>query len=172
MRRPPPPHPRGTPRTPGSGRKRGTPNRKTVELRQLMGALAGDVDYQERFSRAFRRRRLHPSTEKRVWEYAIGKPKEQIEMSATLSMDARLAAERELFARWTSTQLEELAAESQALVDRAAAHGAGAARAARRRDVAWRGGEGGHDQRRDHRDVRRHSPRSSRCQRWPTAERF
>ena len=53
MRRPPPPHPRGEPRTAGSGRKKGTPNRKTLELRQLMGALAGDVDYQERFSSAF-----------------------------------------------------------------------------------------------------------------------
>ena len=42
-------------------------------------------------------------------------------MSATLSMDARLAAERELFAQLDIAQLEELAAESQALVDRAAA---------------------------------------------------
>ena len=61
MRRPPPPHPRGTPRTPGSGRKRGTPNRKTVELRQLMGVLAGDVDYQHRLREDFRRRRVHPA---------------------------------------------------------------------------------------------------------------
>ena len=121
MRRPPPPHPRGTPRTPGSGRKRGTQNRKTVELRQLMGALAGDVDYQKKLRHAFVKRRLHPATEMRVWEYVAGKPKEQIEMSATLSMDARLAAERELFAQLDITQLEELAAESQALVDRAAA---------------------------------------------------
>lgn len=121
MRRPPPAHAKGTPRTPGSGRRRGTPNRKTVELRQLMGILAGDIEYQERFSRAFRQRRLHPSTEQRVWEYAIGKPKEQIEMSAKLSMDARLAAERELFAQLDITQLEALAAESQALVDKALA---------------------------------------------------
>jgi hypothetical protein len=42
MRRPPPPHPRGTPRTVGSGRKKGTPNRKTVELRQLMTSLCDD----------------------------------------------------------------------------------------------------------------------------------
>ena len=46
-RRPPPPHPKGAPRTPGSGRKKGTPNRKTVELRALMAALLNDVDYQD-----------------------------------------------------------------------------------------------------------------------------
>jgi len=121
MRRPPPPHVKGTPKTPGSGRKRGTPNRKTVELRQLMGALAGDVAYQHKLRQAFVKRRLHPTTEMRVWEYVVGKPKEQIEMSAKLSMDARLAAEREIFSQLDVERLEELAAESQALVDRALA---------------------------------------------------
>ena len=43
MRRPPPPHPRGTPRTPGSGRRKGSLNRKTLELRTLMASLAGDL---------------------------------------------------------------------------------------------------------------------------------
>ena len=97
MRRPPPPHPRGTPRTAGSGRKKGTPNRKTLELRQLMGALAGDVDYQERLSSAFRRRRLHPSTEMRVWDYVVGKPAERVQLSADLTMNQKLDQERELF---------------------------------------------------------------------------
>ena len=118
-RKPPPPHHRGAPRTPGSGRRRGSLNRKTIELRQLMSALAGDVEYQERFSNAFRRRRLHPSTEMRVWEYVVGKPKEQIEVSAKLSMEARLAAERELFSTLSVEQLEEIARDSQALIDKA-----------------------------------------------------
>jgi hypothetical protein len=83
-----------------------------------MGELAGDVEYQQRFRRAFVKRRLHPSTELRVWEYVTGRPKEQIEMSAKLSMDARLEAERQLFATLTIEQMEELAAESQALVDK------------------------------------------------------
>src|SRR5262249_37082663 len=81
----------------------------------------GDVDYQERLSRAFRRRRLHPSTELRVWEYAIGRPQERIEMTTKLSMDARLAAERELFLKLDIEQLEELAGQSQALIDKALA---------------------------------------------------
>ena len=46
MRRPPPPHPRGEPRTAGSGRKKGTPNRRTVQMRELMTSLCHDVGYQ------------------------------------------------------------------------------------------------------------------------------
>jgi hypothetical protein len=38
-RKPPPPHPRGQPRTPGSGRKKGTLNRKSIQLRALMAML-------------------------------------------------------------------------------------------------------------------------------------
>ena len=118
MRRPPPPHPRGTPRTPGSGRKRGTPNRKTVELRALMGVLAGDVDYQHRLREDFRRRRVHPTVETLVWSHVIGKPTERVQLSADVTMNQKLEQERELFSRLTIEQMEEIAAASQALVDR------------------------------------------------------
>jgi hypothetical protein len=120
-RKPPPPHPRGAPRTPGSGRKKGTPNRKTVEMRALMAALVNDVDYQHRVREDFSRRRVHPSTESPIWAYAIGKPTEKIEMSARLSMDETLAAERELLRRLPLHELEALAVESQTLVDKALA---------------------------------------------------
>jgi len=63
----PPPHPKGAPRTPGSGRQKGTPNRKTLEVRELMALLVNDVDYQYRFRADFRKRRVHPSTEMMVW---------------------------------------------------------------------------------------------------------
>jgi hypothetical protein len=121
MRRPPPPHPRGAPRTPGSGRRRGTPNRKTVELRQLMAALAGDVDYQEKFRRAWVKRRLHPSVEIKVWEYALGKPAERVQLSADVTMAEQRERELESMRFLTIEQMEELAAESQALVDKAMA---------------------------------------------------
>ncbi len=91
-RKPPPPHEKGAPRTPGSGRKKGTPNKKTVALRELMAALAGDVFYQEKLREDFRRRRVHPAVELRVWEYAVGSPKQQIEVSADVTMNERLAA--------------------------------------------------------------------------------
>jgi hypothetical protein len=47
----------------GSGRKKGTLNRRTVELRALMAALLNDVDYQNRLRDDFRKRRVQPSTE-------------------------------------------------------------------------------------------------------------
>ena len=118
-RKPPPPHPKGAPRTPGSGRKRGTPNRKTVELRELMLALSGDVEYQKKFIKAFRERKLHPSTEIKVWEYAIGKPKELIELSAKVAIDEKLAEDRKVFERLSVKQLEELQRESEALMEKA-----------------------------------------------------
>jgi hypothetical protein len=120
-RKPPPPHQKGIPRTPGSGRKRGTPNKRTVALRELMAALSGDVFYQQKLQDDFRKRRVHPSVEVRVWEYAIGRPKEHIELSAEVSMKQRLDAERERL-RWLDVgQLQALLAESEALFERAIA---------------------------------------------------
>ena len=118
-RKPPPPHRRGMPRTAGSGRKRGTPNRKTVELRMLMGAMAGDIDYQRKLRSDFTRRRLHPTTELRVWEYVLGRPTEQIELSANVTTNQRLTLERDMLRQLDLAQLEALAAESQGMIDRA-----------------------------------------------------
>jgi hypothetical protein len=120
-RKPPPPHPRGAPRTPGSGRRRGTPNRKTVEMRALMIGLVHDVDYQCRLRQDFRRRRIHPTIEALVWAHTVGKPTERVQLSADLTMNQKLDQERELFSKLDVQQLEELAAESQALVDKAMA---------------------------------------------------
>jgi len=91
-----------------------------------MALLVNDVDYQYRFRDDFRKRRVHPITELMVWAYAIGRPKDQIEMSAQVSMDARFVAEREALRGLDLEQLEALAAESQALVDRAIAMANGA----------------------------------------------
>jgi hypothetical protein len=120
-RKPPPPHAKGAPRTPGSGRRKGTPNRKTVAMRELMTALLNDVDYQHRRREDFRHRRIHPSIEALVWAHVIGKPTEKIEMSANVTMEKKLAEELEVFSRLSLEQLEELAAQSQALVDTAMA---------------------------------------------------
>jgi len=121
MRRPPPPHPRGAPRTAGSGRKKGTPNRRTVQMRELMTSLCHDVGYQSRLRADFRRRRVHPAIESLVWAHTIGKPTERVQLSADVTMSQKLDQERELFRKLSVEELEELAAESQALVDKARA---------------------------------------------------
>src|SRR5687768_7272752 len=89
MRKPPPPHQRGEPRTDGSGRKKGTPNRRTVQMKELMTSLCHDVDYQYRLRADFRRRRVHPAIESLVWAHTVGKPTERVRVSADVTMSQK-----------------------------------------------------------------------------------
>ena len=120
-RKPPPPHPRGQPRTPGSGRKKGTLNRKSIELKALMAMLVNDVSYQYRLRDQFVKRRVHPTAEALVWAYAVGRPVDKVQMAASIAMSEQLAAERALLSSLSIDQLEALAKESQGLIDRARA---------------------------------------------------
>jgi hypothetical protein len=101
------------------GRRPGTPNRTSVEARQLCSELVTDVDYQQRLRRDFRNRRLHPTIESLVWAYHAGKPVQPVLMHGTLDTTSRLVEERNAFAQLDVADLEQLAAESQALVNRA-----------------------------------------------------
>jgi hypothetical protein len=67
------PRPKGSPKTPGSGRKAGTRNRIQVEVRALARALIDDPEY-----RAALRQRLVAGTagamETLLWSYGYGRP--------------------------------------------------------------------------------------------------
>ena len=76
--------PKGSPKVPGSGRRRGTRNRRTVAAFALASELMHDVGYQYRFRRDFTRRRVHPSIETLIWHYVAGKPKESIQMTGSM----------------------------------------------------------------------------------------
>jgi hypothetical protein len=102
-----------------NGRQPGTPNRVSVELRTLFGQLVNDPDYQRKFREDFKARRVHPLTEARVWEYHTGKPKTEIDINARVELTARFQLEAELLRGLDLDELEALAAESQALIDRA-----------------------------------------------------
>lgn len=102
-----------------NGRTVGTVNRVTVELRALFGQLVNDPQYQRKLREDFRARRVHPLTEARVWEYHTGKPKTEVDVN--LNLTARFELEAELLRGLDLAQLEALAAESQALIDRAVA---------------------------------------------------
>ena len=111
--------PKGSSKVAGSGRRKGTRNRRTVAAAALASELMNDVGYQYRFRRDFTRRRVHPSIETLIWHYVAGKPKESIQMTGSIEFSERLEAERELFSKLDVQQLEVLAAESQRLVDQA-----------------------------------------------------
>ena len=120
MRKPPPPRPRGSPKI--GGRRKGTPNRRTVEARLLCSNLVHDVGYQARLRKDFLRRRLHPSIESMVWAYHLGRPKTEVEMTGNFTMNQRLEAERQLIrSTLDRAELELLAEQSQRLLDDALA---------------------------------------------------
>lgn len=108
-------------RYPGSGRKKGTPNRISVELKTLVTELVNDRDYQHKLRQDFRARRVHPTIEALIWNHTLGKPKETLELTGGLAIDARIAEERADFGALDIADMELLAAETQRLVDRAQA---------------------------------------------------
>lgn len=110
-------------RYPGSGRAKGTPNRVSVEVRALVSQLVTDPNYQHKLRQDFQRRRVHPTIEALVWNYHLGKPTQPVAVSGALGLDVdvRLDEEKRIFAQLDIHDLEQLAAESQALVNRALA---------------------------------------------------
>lgn len=74
----PPGRPKGTPKT--GGRAKGTPNKATVEVREVARRLVEDPEYQDRFKRRLLAGELAPGVEQMLWAYAYGKPKETIEL--------------------------------------------------------------------------------------------
>lgn len=115
----PPPAPAKGTRHPGAGRKKGTPNRGTVEIRALFGQLLNDPQYQRKLRADFRIRRVHPAVETMVYAYHIGKPKTEIELSGGITLSQRLDGERERLRALTVEQLQELADRSEALITEA-----------------------------------------------------
>lgn len=118
--RPPPAPPKGT-RWPGSGRQKGSPNRISVDVRTLVSELVTNVNYQARLRRDFEQRKVHPTIESMLWAYYLGKPRQDVTVTATLDVTARIDEERRIFAALDVRDLEALAAESQATLDRAKA---------------------------------------------------
>lgn len=117
------PHRTGEPRTPGSGRKKGTKNHVIVAAREFCSQLVESADYQHRLRRDFTRRHVHPSMEALVWAYHLGKPRESVQVSGSLDVTTRLQAERDLIRETLDIhEIEALAAESQASLDRALAN--------------------------------------------------
>jgi hypothetical protein len=119
-RKPPPIPAKGT-RHPGAGRVKGNPNRISVEVKTLVSELVNSATYQHKLRADFVRRKVHPTIESLIWAYYLGKPRQPVDVNATVDVTARLEEEKRIFATLDIRELEELAAESQRLVDRALA---------------------------------------------------
>ena len=99
--------------------KVGRCQRRAVPFRTLVDLLINDPHYQRKLRKDFAARRVHPTVENAIWTYHAGKPREGLDV--TLDLGERFAAERDLLLGLSLEQLEALAAESQAVVDRAIA---------------------------------------------------
>ena len=74
---------KGEPRPPGAGRKKGSPNRTTTEIRESARKLLEDPKYQE--SLAYRLMKgTAPHMETMLHQYAYGKPKDTVEIEIGL----------------------------------------------------------------------------------------
>ena len=71
------------------GRKKGVPNKVTVEAQKACAAIVDDPAYRKKLLAAARARKLAPAVETMLWHYAKGKPKEQVEHAGgiTISWD-------------------------------------------------------------------------------------
>jgi hypothetical protein len=68
------------------GRKKGTQNKVTVEVRAAAEALVDDPVYRVKLARDLRRRKVAPPVEQMLWHYAYGKPKEVIQHTEPLTI--------------------------------------------------------------------------------------
>lgn len=112
--------PKGS-RYPGSGSRKGVPRAISVEARVLIAELVNSPRYQAKLREDFEARKVHPTIENMVWNYFIGKPRQDIDVNVNATITTRIEEERRLYAALDIEDLEQLAADSQAFVDRAIA---------------------------------------------------
>jgi len=65
---------KGDPKVPGSGRKKGTKNKITPEVRGLCKRIVTDPGYLDQLTERARTGELPPGIEQMLWAYAHGKP--------------------------------------------------------------------------------------------------
>lgn len=86
--------PRWKPGTSGNprGRPRGRPNNRTLAGRDVARGLLTDPEYLAAFLDAWRKRLIHPTVERLVWELHHGRPRQAVEVD----VDARVRGARPL----------------------------------------------------------------------------
>jgi hypothetical protein len=72
--------------TPGPGRRKGTPNKATVEVKEACRLLVDDPMYVTGLRKRLLAGKLPPAVECMLWHYAKGKPKEQAEINGTFTL--------------------------------------------------------------------------------------
>jgi hypothetical protein len=84
---------KGTPKT--GGRKLGTPNKATIEIREIARGLVDGAEYRHNLERRLKSGRLAPAMEQTLWAYAYGKPKDISDVTVHVSRMIRIIPPRE-----------------------------------------------------------------------------
>lgn len=66
----------------GPGRKKGVPNRATVEVKEAARAFLADPAGQAKLLEQYQRGKLHPSVLAMFYHYAFGKPAETVNLNS------------------------------------------------------------------------------------------
>lgn len=68
---------KGGGKTPGSGRKKGSLNKATVEAKEFLKGIIDSPDYRENFRERAAAGQLGPAMERYMWELLAGKPRDE-----------------------------------------------------------------------------------------------
>jgi hypothetical protein len=71
----------GSRKTPGSGRKKGTPNKATAMGREFAQQILESPAYRAQLKKKADQGRLNPLIEQMLWHYAHGKPAEKVDVT-------------------------------------------------------------------------------------------
>lgn len=75
------------------GRRKGTPNKSTIDAETACAHLVDDPVYRARLAKRLRGGRLAPAVECMLWHYAKGKPVERMEVNDTSNLSSLSDAE-------------------------------------------------------------------------------
>ena len=87
--------PKGKPRPPNSGRTKGTPNKKSVEIKEFALGIVMDTVYQNNLKERALSGQLPPAIEQLLFYYAFGKPAETVKLGEDRDNPFLSAAERQ-----------------------------------------------------------------------------
>ena len=83
-------------------RRKGTPNKVTVEVRAACAAIVDDPVYRQNLLERARNGKLAPAVETILWFYAKGKPKDEVDV--TVQTDVSKLSDTELFERFEAVR--------------------------------------------------------------------
>ena len=87
------------------GRMKGTPNKVTVVAQAFAEQLVTDPIYRANLRERLLAGKVHPAVEMMIWHYTFGKPKEQLELSGSVTMrDVKLMSDSDLMAELQAQQ--------------------------------------------------------------------